>query len=899
MAEKAWFSMTAEELAERLKVRLGEGLTEKAVLERQKIHGINVLEGTPPKGLLTLFANQLKEILVLILIIAALVSGTLGEWVDSIVIMVIVFLNAGLGVYQEHKAEQALKALKEMTKTLVKVYREGQVKQIEVENLVQGDLVLLEAGDSVPADIRILESASLMANESALTGESLPVEKQHQRIEAEELPIGEQANLLFMGTHITAGRGKGVVINIGMKTQLGRIAELLKEAPVNPTPLQKELTHLGKVLGIAAGLIVIAVFLAGLYRGEDFGEMFMVAIALAVAAIPEGLPAVVTIVLALGVTRMSKRQAVIRKLPAVETLGVATYICSDKTGTLTKNEMTVTHLYLPDGEIQITGTGYQPEGRFLTGQNQETEIDSDPDLNFLLLGAGLNTDAHLVFTENGYEIIGDPTEGALVVVASKGKMEKEDLEVDHPRLAEIPFDSGRKMMTTFHSLENKVHSFTKGAPDIILACSSFIRQAGKIKEMEEADKKKILEANFRFASEGRRVLALAYRIWPEMPKELSADVVERELVFAGFFVMIDPPRPEVKEAVKLSQDAGINIVMITGDHQETALAIAKELGIWRTGQESLTGVELNNLSEEELRKRVNNISVCARVSPEDKLKIVDALKANGQVVAMTGDGVNDAPALKRADIGAAMGITGTEVSKEAADMILLDDNFATIVNAIEEGRIIYSNIRKVINYLLSCNIGEIIAIFGAILLGLGSPLTPVQILWLNLVTDGPPALALGLEPAEKGVMRKKPRKSDEGVLTGGVGLNIILFGILIGLLALGAYWVALNQGRTLAEARTMAFLVMALSQLLHSFNTRSLEQSIFKLGFLSNRPLFYAFTFSVILQLMVVFLPSLRNIFHTSLLGASDWGIILIFSIIPLIAGEISKLFKKMKQTTA
>lgn len=899
MNEKHWFSMTTDEVAEKLEVDLRKGLAEETALARQKIHGLNALEETPPKSLLSLFVNQLKEILVVILIVAALISGALGEWIDSIVIMVIVVLNAGLGVFQEHKAEESLKALKKMTKAMAKVYREGVVKQIEVESLVPGDIILLEAGDSVPADLRILESASLMANESALTGESLPVEKHHQTLSGDELPIGEQANLSFMGTYITAGRGKGIVVNTGMKTQLGKIAELLKEEKPNPTPLQRELARLGKVLGIAAGVIVVIVFLAGIFQGEEFAGMFMVAIALAVAAIPEGLPAVVTIVLALGVTRMSKRQAVIRKLPAVETLGVATYICSDKTGTLTKNEMTVVALYLSDQEIQITGTGYRPEGAFLTEENQEIEIKDQGDLQLLLLGGGLNTDARLVSNDKGYEMIGDPTEGALVVAAAKGNLEKEHLESIYPRLAEIPFDSTRKMMTTFHTLEEGLHSFTKGAPDIILERCSFIRQAGKAKELEEAEKKKLLGINFQFASRGRRVLALAYRVWPELPKDLKTDLVEQELVFVGYFVMIDPPRPEVGEAVKLSQDAGINVVMITGDHRETALAIAKELGIWKLGQESLTGAEINNLTAEELRKRIPNISVCARVSPEDKLKIVDALKANGQVVAMTGDGVNDAPALKRADIGAAMGITGTEVSKEAADMVLLDDNFATIVNAVEEGRTIYSNIRKVIYYLLSCNIGEIIAIFGAILLGLGSPLTPIQILWLNLVTDGSPALALGLEPAEKGIMHKKPRKSDEGVLAEGVGQRILFFGTLIGLLSLGAYWLALNQGRSLAEAHTMAFLVMAFSQLLHSFNARNLEQSIFKLGFLSNRSLAYAFFFSIVLQLLVVFVSFLREVFHTSLLGISDWGIILTFSIIPLVVGEIGKLIKRKPSALA
>lgn len=892
MEKSQWFAVTGLEAAEQLQVDLNQGLTKEEVDKRLERYGPNALKEEPPRSILAMFIDQLKETLIIILIIAAIVSGALGEWIDSIVIMIIVVLNAILGVFQENKAEQALKALKEMTKAHVKVLREGHVTQINVEKLVPGDVVLLEAGDSVPADARLVEVASLMVNEAALTGESVPVEKNVDPLLQEEVPIADQSNMVFMGTYVTGGRAKAVVTGTGTETELGKIAEMLHAAPPDPTPLQKQLASLGKTLGIAAGIIVAVVFLTGLWRGEEVLGMFMTAVALAVAAIPEGLPTVVTIVLALGVTRMSKRNAVIRRMPAVETLGVANYICSDKTGTLTKNEMTVTDIYLPGQDFKVTGTGYEPEGDFLAAEDEKISPADYPDLELMLKGAALNTDAQLERQEKGYQVIGDPTEGALVVAARKGGIAKEAIEQKHPRLGEIPFDSGRKMMTTFHQLPGGIYSFTKGAPDVLLARCQQIHREGASKTMSEEDRKELLAVNSRFASKGQRVLALAYRVWPELPKELKSETVERDLVFLGYFVMIDPPRPEAKEAVAVSHTAGIRTVMITGDHRDTALAIAKELGIWQEGNDSLTGLELARLSDEELRQKVMATTVYARVSPEDKLRIVDALKANEQVVAMTGDGVNDAPALKRADIGAAMGITGTEVSKEAADMVLLDDNFATIVNAVEEGRTIYSNIRKSIYYLLSCNVGEIIAIFGAILLGLGSPLTPIQILWMNLVTDGLPALALGVEPPEKDIMNQPPRDSREGVFAGGMGFNILFQGAIIGLLTLSAYWLTLSWGRSQVEAQTIAFLTIALSQLVHSFNARSLEHSIFTLGFNTNRYLVFAFSTSLLLQLAVVLLPFLQGIFDTTLLQSQDWALVIGFSLVPLVVVEVGKLIK-------
>lgn len=897
MQKKKWYALDIAQVSHELNSDLEKGLENQEVISRLKDHGPNSLKEPPPRSLLSMFMDQLKEVLVLILIGAAVISGALGEWEDTIVILIIVVLNAALGVFQEYKAEQALKALKAMTKAFVKVKRDGKVTQTEVENLVPGDVILLDAGDSVPADARLIEAASLRVNEAALTGESVPVEKDIKIIEAKEVPVGDRKNMVLMGTTVTGGRGQAMVTETGMNTELGRIAQMLQETPPDPTPLQQQLAKLGRTLGIAAGAIVAVVFLTGLLRGENLLEMFMTAIALAVAAIPEGLPSVVTIVLALGVTRMSHRRAIIRKLPAVETLGVATYICSDKTGTLTKNEMTVTGLYVNGSLWKVTGTGYQPEGEFYNVQGDKIAPLAEKNIELMLLGGTLNSDARLELTSKGYEIIGDPTEGALVVAAIKAELEKEDVVKKHPRLQEIPFDSARKMMTTFHQMNEGIYSFTKGAPDVLLArCKELVTQQGTVTLNKEI-LKELLEVNSKLASQGQRVLALAMRKWPEVPANPTSETAEADLTFVGFFAIQDPPRPEAKEAVAVSRSAGIRTVMITGDHQDTAVAIAKELDIWRPGDGILTGIQLEQMSLEELKKHVNNTTVYARVSPEHKLRIVDALKANGQVVAMTGDGVNDAPALKRADIGAAMGITGTEVAKEASDMVLLDDNFATIVNAVEEGRTIYNNIRKSIQYLLSCNTGEIVAIFSSILLGLGSPLTPIQILWLNLVTDGPPALALGLEPPEKGVMKKQPRSPKEGVFAGGVGKDILIQGAAIGLLSLASYWIALKWGRTLEEAHTMAFVTMAFSQIVHSFNVRSLEQSLFTMGIGTNRSLVAAFVFSMLMQLAVVFVPFLREIFETALLQPSDWGVALGLSLIPLVIAEIGKFLKRNHST--
>lgn len=889
MEEKNWYSLSADETCQQLGTNPDRGLSAGEAERRLRTYGPNALQEKPPRSLFSMFMAQMKEILVLILIAAAVISGFLGEWEDSVVILIIVVLNAVIGVIQENKAEHALKALKDMTKPSAKVMRDGKVFKASLEKVVPGDLVLLDAGDSVPADVRLIEAASLRANESALTGESLPVEKDPAVIKAGQVAVGDRRNMLFMGTTVTGGRAKAVVVETGMKTQLGRIARLLDEAVEESTPLQQRLGKLGKTLGIAAGALVALVFLLGLLRGEDLPEMFMVAIALAVAAVPEGLPAVVTIVLALGVTRMSRERAIIRKLPAVETLGTATVICSDKTGTLTKNEMTVTGIFVADRLFQLTGTGYAPEGKFLSPEGNEISPLGDEKLETILLGGLLNSDAQLEYTEKGHRIIGDPTEGSLVVAAAKAGLSKEEASLKTPRLAEIPFESDRKMMTTFHKMDGNILSFTKGAPDMLLGRCTEIMMRDGATALDGDTHRRLLEVNSQFASQGQRVLALASRRWPEVPADLSSEAAERDLTFVGFFAIQDPLRPEARDAVAMCRRAGIRTVMITGDHKDTATAIARELDILQPGDKTLTGRQLEQMSDEELKEAVNSVAVYARVSPEHKLRIVEALKHHGHVVAMTGDGVNDAPALKRADIGASMGISGTEVAKEASDMVLQDDNFATIVKAVEEGRTIYNNIRNSIQYLLSCNTGEIVAIFTALLLGLGSPLSPIQILWLNLVTDGPPALALGLEPPQKGIMSRPPRKVNDGLFSDGVGARILWQGMMLGLLSLTAYWLALVWGRTIEEAQTMAFVTMAMLQLVHSFNVRSAHQSLFAIGIGTNRSLIYAFLVSSAALFMVILTP-LRDLFETVILRPSDWALVLTLSIVPLILVETGKM---------
>ena len=886
--KRAWHTMTVDDTLSVLQTNEKTGLSSSEVRERLKAYGPNELTETPPRSLWSMFIGQLKETLVLMLIAAAIISGILGEWTDAAVILLIVFFNAALGVLHERRAENAMRALKELSQPLAKVIRDGTVSEIPGGELVPGDVVLLEVGDFVPADLRLIETAALRTDESALTGESIPVEKsadmEPSKALDEHTPLGEQRTLAFKGTAVTYGRGRGIVIRTGMDTEIGRIAQLIQEAPESATPLQERLDRLGKTLGLVAIAIVAVVFVAGIRRGENALEMLMTSVSLAVAAVPEGLAAIVTIVLALGMQQMSRQRAIIRRLPAVETLGATTIICSDKTGTLTKNEMTVVAGYVNDQRFQLSGDRFSelPDG-----------IES------LLVASALANDARLEPEDNGQmRVIGDPTEGALIMAAARVGLDPRRLSTDFPRLNEIPFDSERKLMTTFHGhggnglmpTSAEFFTLTKGAPDVLISRCDKILYNRSVAALDDDIRQRIMQANTSFAQEGLRVLAVAFRSWDSSPEKMDSQSVEQGLTFLGLVALQDPPRDEVREAVRQCFSAGIHPVMITGDHKDTAVAIAKEIGIWQAQNRVLTGSELEAMSDDQLEDIAEQVSVYARVSPEHKLRIVNAYKKHGHVVAMTGDGVNDAPALKRADIGVAMGITGTDAAKEAADMVLTDDNFATIVAAMATGRTVFANIQKVIHYLLSCNIGEIAAIFFSIVFGLGRPLTAIQILWMNLVTDGAPALALGVEPAENDVMRQPPRPKDEGLLSKGLGWTILWQGLMLSALTLFAFSHTLRRGGALEEARTIAFLTLSLAQIAHAINARSRTKSLFQLGFFSNRSLIGALALSLTLQMMVVLLPPLRSVFNTVPLSSSAWVLVVTLSMIPLIIGESVKL---------
>ena len=783
-----------DELVSNFQTHLDRGLTQQEAQDRLQKLGANELTEHPRPGFFALLWDQFNNYLVIILIIAALVSVALGEYVDSIAIMFIVVLNAVVGVIQESKAEQALAALKKMSAPNAQVMRDGHQVTIPGRELVAGDIVLLEAGNYIPADMRLISTVNLKIEEASLTGESVPVEKHAAVVLDKEIPLGDRKNSAFMSTMVTYGRGKGLVTGTGMNTQIGLIAEMIQSYEDEDTPLQKKLEHLGKVLGTACLAICAFVFIYGLFRDthlteainsgflnyleaekKDIINLFMTAVSLAIAAVPEGLPAIVTICLALGMQRMIKHHALIRKLPAVETLGCATVVCSDKTGTLTQNEMTVVQGWAGGKRFRITGEGYSPSGQFFVGSDP-FDPRTDPDAAALLHGALVCNDARLEEKcdeagKRSWQIIGDPTEGAMVVAAAKSGYRRGDLEMTLPRVQEIPFDSDRKRMTTIHNhngaaqvlvsdsgvVHSPVIAFVKGAPDIILDLCGHALQSGQAIGLTEDMRKAILEQNRDMASNALRVLGVAYRPFKEVPAGVCPETVEKDLIFIGLLGMIDPPRPEVVDAIRVASGAGLKSIMVTGDYKDTAEAIARDIGLLTPGGLVLTGPEIEKLSDEDLAAKVDNLQVCCRVSPQHKTSIVDALKARGHVVAMTGDGVNDAPALKRANIGVAMGITGTDVAKQTADMVLTDDNYASIVAAIEQGRIIYSNIRKFVYFLLACNVGEILIIFGAMLFGMPIPLRPVQLLWLNLVSDGAPALALGLEKGDPDIMKHEPR----------------------------------------------------------------------------------------------------------------------------------------------
>ncbi|MGM0902058.1 MAG: calcium-translocating P-type ATPase, SERCA-type [Bacillota bacterium] len=891
--------MNEKEIVEVLNTDFTEGLTEKEVKNRQKQHGLNALEeGEKPSALL-LFFNQFKDFMVLVLLGATLISGLLGEVVDAIAIIAIVVINAFLGFFQERKAEKSLDALKELSAPQVMVLRDGSWVKVLSKEVVPGDIIKFSSGDRIGADVRLIESNSLEIEESALTGESVPVPKYTGKLSIADPGIGDMENMAFMGTLITRGNGVGVVVGTGMKTAMGQIAGLLQSAETMETPLQRRLEQLGKILITVALFLTVLVVGVGVLQGHDLYTMFLAGVSLAVAAIPEGLPAIVTVALSLGVQRMIKQKAIVRKLPAVETLGCASVICSDKTGTLTQNKMTVTHAWSGGKTWTIDGVGYDPRGEFYSDERTVNPNSVKP-LQQLLTFGMLCNHAELIEKEQEYVVDGDPTEGALLVAAMKAGLTRSGLLKNQFEIVnEFPFDSQRKMMSIIvKDKHGRQFVVTKGAPDVLIGLSRSIlwddRQQHLTKELSE----KVQGAIDGLAEKALRTIAIAFKPLPANTVVLSEKEAERDLTFIGLQGMIDPPRPEVRNAVKECRDAGIKTVMITGDHLITAKAIATELGILTKGSRVMDGATLSSLSVEELEEVVEEVSVFARVSPEHKLKIVKALQNKGHVVAMTGDGVNDAPAIKAADIGVAMGITGTDVAKEASSLVLLDDNFATIKAAIKEGRNIYENIRKFIRYLLASNVGEILVMLFAMLLALPLPLVPIQILWVNLVTDGLPAMALGLDQPEDDVMKRGPRHPKEGVFARGLGWKVVSRGFLIGIATLIAFMtIYYRNPDDLAYAQTVAFATLVLAQLIHVFDCRS-EKSIFARNPFGNKYLVWAVISSLVLVLGVIYYPPLQPIFHTVSIIPIDWLLIIGMASLPtfLLAGSflVSKTKKNM-----
>jgi len=850
-----------------------KGLSQAEAETRLAKYGPNTIVEADKIHPLQIFARQFKSPLVWILIAAMIISFVVKEYTDFYVILAIVILNAILGFFQEYKAEEAIAALKKLISLKAIVIRSGMQKEIPASQLVPGDIIILHTGEKIAADARIIEAINLQTQEASLTGESMPVKKLTTTFK-KILAVADRANMVFSSTIVTKGRGKAVVVGTGTSTEIGRIAKLIKEAKPEPTPLQKKLSHLSKFLGIAVIAIALIVFGIGVLYGNAAFTMFLAAIALAVAAIPEGLPAVVTVSLAMGVKKMARHNALVRKLPSVETLGACTVICSDKTGTLTHNEMTVKRIYANDEIIEITGSGYSPEGRFTKSPHRFKE---------LLIAGALNNDAKLKKENASWKIIGDPTEAALLVSAKKAGLNPDQLQQKCKRLGEIEFTSERKIMTTVNKLGQKSTAYTKGAPEVVLSLCNRALIDGRVVRISKTQKEKILEINEKFAKGALRVLGFAYK---ELDGKIATKDVEKEMIFLGLQAMIDPPRPEVKDAIKKCETAGIKVVMITGDHKETAMAIARQLGM---KGKAVTGMDLDRI--ENFENIVEDIVVYARVNPTHKLKIIEALKKKGHIVAMTGDGVNDAPALKKADLGIAMGITGTDVAKEASDMILADDNFASIVNAVEEGRTIFDNIKKFVEYLLSSNMGEVLTIFIGILLHMPLPLIAIQILWINLVTDGAPALALSSEPPEPRLMKRPPRKVEERIVNKKRGIMIFLIGLLMMLGTLGVFqWY--NPETNLIYAQTIAFTTLMMYQMFNVVNMRSEDYSIFSLKW--NKWLVGAIILSVLLQIGVVHLPFMNSIFNTTPLQAFDWLIAVAIGASVLVFGEAVKLFRKV-----
>jgi len=907
-----WHTLEAKDIAQLLEIQPSEGLSSSEAQKRLQKTGPNELKEAPRAGFLQMVLDQFNNFIVIILILASIVSAFLGNYVEAIAILAIVVLNAILGVVQEQRAEEALAALRRLAAPDADVVRDGHRITIPARELVPGDMVILESGNYVPADMRLFETANLRIEEASLTGESEAVEKDANIVLRQDVPLGDRRNTAFSGTLVAYGRGRGITVSTGMNTQIGMIAAMLQSVKEEETPLQRRLDQLGKTLGLAALAISGLVFIAGWIQNFEPSEMFLVAVSLAVAAVPEGLPAVVTITLAIGMREMINRHALIRKLASVETLGSTTVICSDKTGTLTQNQMTVTQLWVDGVNFNVsaksgsTNAIYKVEGK-------EVDLTDYPASTTALWVAALVNDAELeVEAVPGSDVrmraVGDPTEAALVIAAAMAGALRPELEQAYPRIHEIPFDSSRKRMTTIHkirqprpedpspfydeSLKEWEVAGTKGAPDVILdLCSNYQCMDDTRKPLTPEVRERILKSNDEMSQQALRVLAVAYRVEEkEFEDGPPPELVERQLIFVGLIGMIDPARPEVKSAIEIARGAGIRTIMITGDYSNTARAIAEEIGLMEPGHQVLTGNDLEKMSDAQLRDQVGTTDVFARVSPQHKVRIVDALKSNDHVVAMTGDGVNDAPALKRADIGVAMGITGTDVAKETADMVLTDDNYASIVTAVEQGRVIYSNIRKFVYYLLSCNVAEIVVIFTAIMAGLPSPLTAIQLLWLNLVTDGAPALALGAEKGDPDTMLQKPRPPKEPIINRLMQTRILIQTIAIAGVTLSAYLI----GRSLypgehAISATMAFTTLSFSELVRAFTSRSERYPILRIGLLGNKWMFYAVVSSLVLLLLTIYIPFLQPIFNTVPLAWEHWRIILPLLFVPAIVAEISK----------
>ncbi|MEM5793539.1 MAG: cation-translocating P-type ATPase [Candidatus Aenigmatarchaeota archaeon] len=875
-----------------------KGLSDDEVLKRREKYGTNEIKSERKINPFKIFLDQFKDFLVIILILATIISFIIGEVLDAIIILVIVLMCAILGFLQEYRSEKAMENLKKMSAQEAKVIRNGKEMKIPATELVPGDIIIFETGDKIPADGRIIEEINSQIDESLLTGESVPVKKNVFTMENIGAAIADRKNMVYAGTIVTYGHGKAVVTAIGHDTELGKIAKMIEDIEITKTPLQVKLDGIGKFLGISCLIICFIAFIIGVLKGYNYLDMLIWSVSLGVAAIPEALPAVVTSSLAIGAQRMAKRNAVIRKLPAVETLGCTTVICSDKTGTITKNEMTVKRIYANNKIIHVSGDGYNPQGKFMDEKNKIFDPMKDPQFKIILEISALCNDANLVKENGQWKIIGDPTEGSILVLSRKAGIDFEKFREDTPRAAEIPFDMDRKRMTTIHKFNGKYFAYTKGAPEIIIGLSTKIMENGKLVELTDEKRKELLKIIDHMASHALRVLAFSYREVDErmlLPtlEEINPDKIEKDMVFVGFVGMIDPPRKESKKAIRECKTAGIRTIIVTGDHALTTLAIAKEIGLVKKTEtiksnKIMVGEELERISDEELKERIDEIVIFARVAPHHKLRIVNLLKEKGHVVAMTGDGVNDAPALKSADIGIAMGITGTDVAKEASDMILLDDNFSTIVNAVKEGRRIYENIKKYLTYLIRCNIGEILVLTSSFFIGLPTPLIAIQILMVNLITDGLPALALGMDPPDEDIMRRKPRKPTESIFSRKtvILMSLLSFNMLIALLPIFKIYL---EKEGLIKAQTMVFVGLSMFQFVNSYISKSGENYIFKTNLFGNKWLNLSIIFSILFLILIIQVPVFGKIFGVERLGLIDWILITICSMSALLFSEVGK----------